>query len=54
MLGWTILFAIFALPGAAVEVIGYPGAISLKTTSAVFTVLLLIVLLTRWVRGTAR
>jgi hypothetical protein len=52
MLGWTILFALFALPGATAAAMGYPGAISLKTASAVFTVLLLMFILTRWVRST--
>ncbi len=54
MLGWMILFALMALPGIAAEVAGYPAATSLKTTSAVFALLLIISLLTRVVRDRAR
>jgi len=46
MLGWTILFALFAVAGAT--------ATTVKTASLLFSILFLISLLTRAVRERAR
>jgi hypothetical protein len=54
MLGWMILFALMAVPGATAAVAGFHGANSLKTASVIFAFLLLISLLTRVVRGNSR
>ncbi|HEY4361385.1 MAG TPA: hypothetical protein VGN17_10460 [Bryobacteraceae bacterium] len=53
MLGWTILFALMALPGVAATVGGYPAAISLKTASVVFSLLFFVSVLTQMVRSKA-
>jgi hypothetical protein len=54
MLGWTILFALMALPGAGAAVSKYPGTASLKTTGIIFTSLFLLSVLTMLARGRAR
>ena len=54
MLGWTILFFLMALPGAAAAAAGYPTATSLKSVSVVFTLLFLLSVLTRLARSRVR
>jgi hypothetical protein len=51
MLGWTILFALMSLPGAAAAVTGYAAATSIKSTSVVFALLFLAFLAAQMVRG---
>ena len=53
MLGWLILFASMAAPGAVATVTGDPAAASVKTAGLVFTILFVIGLLTRLARGRA-
>ena len=53
MLGWLILFASMALPGALSLLAGEHVAASVKTSGLVFAVLFMIGLATRVVRGRA-
>jgi uncharacterized membrane protein YtjA (UPF0391 family) len=53
MLGWMILFALMALPGAAAAMAGHP-AVALTTTTVLFAFLFLLTLLISLVRGRAR
>ena len=53
MLGWLILFAAMAAPGAFAAITGDPATASVKTASALFSVLFMIGLLTRVARGRA-
>ena len=54
MLGWTILFALMSLPGAAAAVTGYTAATSVKSSSVVFALLFLVSLTAQLVRGRSR
>jgi len=51
MLGWLILFASMAAPGAVMMVIGDPASASIKTSGLFFALLFTIGLLTRLARG---
>lgn len=51
MLGWMIVFAMFAVTAAAAVVTGGSAAISVVPASVVFATLFLIGLLTRALRG---
>ncbi len=53
MLGWLILFASMAAPGAVATVTGDPAAAAVKSAGLVFAVLFMIGLLTRVARGRA-
>ena len=55
MLGWTILFASLAAPGAVMTLVADPAAvsISLKLATLLFGTLFLVCILTRIVRGHA-
>jgi hypothetical protein len=54
MVGWMILFALIAIPGVGAAIAGYHAALPLKTTSAIFSALLLICLITRLLRTRVR
>jgi uncharacterized membrane protein YtjA (UPF0391 family) len=54
MLGWTILFGLMTLPGAAATMSGYPAAASVKTAAVVFAILFVMSLLTQFARSRAR
>jgi hypothetical protein len=54
MLGWTIIFALMSLPGAAAALSGYPEWSPVKTSGLVFALLCLLTLLTQAIRGRAR
>lgn len=51
MLGWLIVFASMAAPGAVMMFTGDTAAASIKTSGLVFALLFTIGLLTRVVRG---
>jgi hypothetical protein len=51
MLGWTILFAMMSLSGTVVTLAEHPAPFCLKTASVIFTMLFLLSLVTRAVRG---
>ncbi len=53
VLGWTILFALMALPGVGTAVSRHPAA-SLEISSFVFAVLFLLALFTQAMRSRAR
>lgn len=53
MLGWTILFALMALPGMGTAVSRHPAA-SLEISSLVFVVLFCLSLCTQAMRSRAR
>jgi hypothetical protein len=54
MLGWTILFALMTLPGAAATLSGYPATTPVKAVSIVFAFLFLVSLLTQVARSRVR
>lgn len=54
MLGWTILFGLMTLPGAAATMSGYPTATSLKTISVVFAFLFFVSVVTQLARSRVR
>jgi hypothetical protein len=51
MLGWLILFASMAAPGAILTLTGEPATASAKTAGLVFSLLFMIGVLTRLIRG---
>jgi hypothetical protein len=51
MLGWLILFASMAAPGAVSAVSGEPATASVIASGLVFSLLFMIGLLTRMARG---
>lgn len=53
MLGWLILFASMAAPGAVMTLIGGPSTASAKTAGLIFSLLFMIGILTRMIRGRA-
>ena len=53
MLGWLIVFASMAVPGAVVTLTGDTAAASIKTSGLVFALLFMIGLVTRVARGRA-
>jgi hypothetical protein len=53
MLGWLILFASMAAPGAVSAVSGEPATASVIASGLVFSLLFMIGLLTRMARGWA-
>jgi uncharacterized membrane protein YtjA (UPF0391 family) len=53
MLGWMIVFAIIAVPGGIISLLGNPAA-SVRIASFLFSSLFLLGLLTYAVRGRAR
>jgi hypothetical protein len=53
MLGWLILFASMAAPGAFSALTGDPVTASVKSASLMFAVLFMVGLLTRVARGRA-
>jgi hypothetical protein len=53
MLGWMILFALMALLGTILMVLGHPAGTAVRLTSSVFAVLFVLGLLTRAARERA-
>jgi uncharacterized membrane protein YtjA (UPF0391 family) len=53
MLGWMIVFAIIAVPGGIISLLGNPAA-SVRIASLLFSSLFFLGLLTYAVRGRAR
>jgi hypothetical protein len=54
MLGWTLVFGLMSLPGAAAIVTGYGAATSIKTTTVVFALLFFVFLAAHLIRRRVR